>query len=277
MGNDLIEDHLDYLSAEGMSPNTIRDRARCLRALNQDMPHGWAFAIREQLTAWLAYQKWSPATRHTYHGHLAGAYAWLHQAGHRPDNPMSGIKAPRVPRQQQPAATDEQLAVALTAPEPLLTAVILAAYGGLRRFEITGLHREHVTEETITILVAKGGDTETVPCHPAIWEHIRNRPGGPLVDLTPEQLSGRALKWFRRRGLHAFGLHHFRRRYGKLIQREHGDIRVTQECLRHKSVTTTANHYTEVDESQRRAVVRALKWIGHLPDANRQVPPAQPA
>lgn len=280
------------LRAEGKSPATIRDRGRCLRRLHEDLPCGWVFACREQLVAWLGYEEWSPATRRAYTGHVLGGYAWLYEHGHISLNPALGIRRPRVPRKEIRIVSDDQLAIALTAPEPLLTAVMLANYQGLRRAEAAACRREDITEEVTTIRRAKGGETQTVPTHPAVWEHVKDRPRGPLVtgmdgeELTAEQLGALARRWFLRAGLTevtrdgrvlVVGLHHFRRRYGTLIQRLHRNIRITQECLRHKSVTTTADAYAKVTDDECRDAVRSLPWLKHRPDGGRPVPPAQSA
>lgn len=280
--SDFIEEHLVFLKCEGYSPNTIRDRRRCLKRLHADLPYGLAGACQEQLHAWLGYDGWTPATRYTYTGHVVEFCRWLVAAGYLAEDPSRGIRRPRVPVRPIRVATDHQLAVALTAPEPLRTAVILAAYGGLRRAEAAACRREHITEETITIMAAKGGDTQTVPTHAAVWEHVRDLLDGPVCpdrdgrEISPERLGAMALRWFRRQGWPGFGLHHFRRRYGTMIQRATGDIRITQECLRHRSLATTMI-YTQVSDTQRRRAIESLRWVEHRPGLNGPVPPAPEA
>lgn len=262
----LIETHLTAIAAEGASANTRKDRGRCLRRLHDDLPFGIAAATTEQIQAWLGYEKWSRWTRRTYANHLFGFYEWLTAEGYLPEDPTAGMASPKAPKCTPRPATDEQLAIALTAPEPLRTAVILAAYGGLRRSEIVGVDRDHVTEDVIYIPEAKGGSPQTVATHPLIWEHVRHRPRGPLiasegVRLTAEQLSGLALRWFRAHGLPAFGLHRFRHWYGTCIQREHHDLLITQQALRHASVVSTQG-YALVASQARDAAVRSLPWMG---------------
>ena len=67
------------------------------------------------------------------------------------------------------------------AVEPFRTFVLLAAALGLRCKEIAGLHREDVAPELVTIREAKGGDVETVPCHPAVWQRVKDMPAGPVA------------------------------------------------------------------------------------------------
>lgn len=261
----LIETHLTAIAAEGAAANTRKDRGRCLRRLHDDLPFGIAAATTEQIQSWLAYEKWSRWTRYTYANHLFAFYAWLTAEGYLPEDPTAGMASPKAPRCTPRPATDEQLAIALTAPEPLLTAVLLAAYGGLRRSEIVAVDRDHITEDVIYIPNAKGGNPQTVATHPIIWTHVQGRVGPLVVDtegtrLTADRLSGFALRWFRTHGLPGFGLHRFRHWYGTTIQREHHDLLITQQALRHASVVSTQG-YALVANHARDAAVRSLPVV----------------
>lgn len=277
---DLIEQHLQELQAEGASEDTVRSRGRCLRRLHDDLPFGIAYATREQIAEWLAYDRWSAWTRYTYAGHIFEFCRWAHAIGALPEDPTAGLRRPRQPASLPRPATDAEWALVLAAPEPILTAGLLAGLAGLRRKEIVGTAREHITKELIIIPRAKGGDPQTVPCHPAIWEHVRDRPPGPLLvdrrgrPMTREQLSATVSRWARSVGLNRWGLHRLRHRFGTEIQREYRDLRVTQECLRHRSVTST-QVYTQVTDQQRRAAITSLPWIGHRPGVGRPVPDAE--
>jgi integrase/recombinase XerD len=274
--SDLIERHLTAITAEGASTNTRKDRGRCLRRLHDDLPFGIAAASTEQIQAWLAYDQWSRWTRYTYAGHIFGFFDWLVANGYltADEDPTAGMARPKAPRCVPRPATEEQLATALTAPEPLLTAVILAAYAGMRRFEAAAADREHITEDLIFIPVAKGGAPQTVATHPVVWEHVKDRRRGPLlVDedghrLTPERLSGMALRWFRSQGLPGFGLHRFRHWYGTMIQREHHDLLITQQALRHSTVTSTQG-YALVSNRVRDDAIRSLPRVTPEPASNR--------
>src|SRR6185369_12557208 len=149
--NSLIEQHLALLKAEGKSPATIRDRGRCLRRLHDDMPGGIVYACREQLQAWLDYDPWSVKTKLTYRSHVAAFFGWLVAEEIIEEDPTLRLPRPKLPRSLPHWASDEQLALALTAPEPLRTAVVLANWAGLRRAEATAANREHITEELLLV------------------------------------------------------------------------------------------------------------------------------
>jgi len=177
---------------------------------------------------------------------------------------MDELDRPKAPRGQPRPVTDEQLAKLLGASEPLRTAFMLAAYSGLRRAEIARSRREHITEERILIPIAKGGDAQAVPTHPLLWAHVRDFPAGPLVPnsrgehFTLNALSQRVDYWMLTHGMKGVTLHKLRHWFGSVVQREYGDIRVTQELLRHVSIATT-QVYTAVATDAKRAA------IGHLP------------
>ena len=175
---------------------------------------------------------------------------------------MPDTAQPVLPR----PVTDAQLAKLLTAPEPLRTAFVLAAYAGLRRAEIARSRREHVTQDVLVVPVAKGGDAQALPTHPIVWAHVQHLPAGPLVadrdgsPLTLMALSKRVDYWTLRNGLHHVTLHRLRHWYGSTIQRLYGDIRVTQELLRHASVATT-QIYTAVASTAKRAAIGQLPRV----------------
>lgn len=268
--SDLLGQHIAVLEYEGARPSTIRGRRRCILRLHDDLPHGVLYATTEQLQAWLAYDRWDRWTRYTYYSHLAGFYAWLQSSGIRGDNPMEGIRRPKAPACVPRPASEDEIRLALGAPEPIRTAAMLAYYQGMRRSEITACCREHITEEVTVIPVAKGGEMQTVPTHPAVWEHVRDLPDGPVVTergrpVSPDRLSVLVRRWAQRAGIaqpgDRWGLHRLRHAFGTQVQRLGRDIRVTQECLRHRSIRST-QIYTQVTDEQRRAAIARLPWIG---------------
>ena len=280
--SDLLAQHIAVLEYEGARPSTIRGRRRCILRLHDDLPHGVLYATTEQLQAWLAYERWDRWTRYTYYSHLAGFYAWLQSIGVRPDNPMDGIRRPKAPDCIPRPATEEQVRAALAAPEPIRTAAMLAYYQGMRRSEITACCREHIGPEITLIPLAKGGQTQTVPTHPAVWEHVRDLPDGPVVTergrpVSPDRLNTIVRRWAQRAGIaqpgDRWGLHRLRHSFGTEIQRTTRDIRITQECLRHRSIRST-QIYTAVTDEQRRAAIAMLPRIEPRPGGVRPGPTA---
>jgi integrase len=262
--SELIQEYLTALRTEGdLAETTINDRARVLLRLHDDLPYGIAAGCREQIQAWLGHTAWSRWTRRTYANHIIAFGVWL--GLHGCDDPARGLRRPRAPR---PTAKQvpREAEILLFAGEPVRTAAHLARYQGLRRAETVGCHRNHITEDTTLIVDAKGGDPQTIPTHPAVWELIRDRPAGPLLvdehgPLTLMRLSRMVRRHYRQAGLPGLGLHDLRRLYGLEVYRlTAGDIRVTQEALRHATVATTML-YTAVADQRRVDAVRGLPRV----------------
>ncbi len=279
MSDDMVEDHLRYMEGKGKSPQQIEIRACVLRQLNRWLPYGLAFAATEQIEAWYAHlrrQGKARATLTIYPYHVNCFYAWATANGYLDGDPAVAIKRPRCPRGLPRPVTEELVARALELPEPARTAVILAGFGGLRASEVARCWREHITQEMILIPVAKGGDPATVPTHPYVWQELHDRPGGPLiVNRRGGEVSGHWVTDHIREALIRAGLrfdergqrvtlHRWRHRFGTLIQTEQGDLRLTQECMRHASIASTII-YTLVTPGRRTAAVASLPVPGEGP------------
>jgi site-specific recombinase XerD len=128
----------------------------------------------------------------------------------------------------------------------------------------------------ILIPIAKGGDPATVPCHPFVWQELAERPPGPLIvngkgqmvnghwvtDHIRDALTKAGLR-YDERGQRVV-LHRMRHRFGTVIQAEQGDLRLTQECMRHRSIASTTI-YTLVTPGRRAAAVASLPVPGEGP------------
>src|SRR4029077_18761051 len=264
MSDELVDLHLAHLKhrSRPCADATIGVRRVVLELLHRWLPYGLVLAATEQIEAWesdLRTRGMSDKTIATYDYHARQFYAWVAE-GFPVENPMAAMERPRTPRCLPKPVTEDELSMLLDLDEPLLTAVILAAFEGLRREEITKCRREHITEKIVTVPEGKGGKVGTVPTHPFVWEHVRRRADGLLV----AQLSGRRYqpnhlsKQFRAvcdaLGLPDVHLHRLRHRFGTVIQEAFHDLRLTQECMRHESVNSTMG-YTLVTSGRRAEAV----------------------
>jgi integrase len=259
----LIELHLTYLRAAGMSANTIDDRRRLLIHADRALPLGVDTAAPDELVAYLANPDWSPATLATYFRHFAGFYRWA-TAGPDPwisFDPCAGLAKPRTPDSVPNPVTDEQLTTALQrSPANWATSITLAAYAGLRAGEIQRLKREHVNADYITIWHGKGNRTTAVPTHPEIWCVIEPcKPGLLVVGQRGMQMrfSRDQARYFRGIGLPGVHMHMFRHWFGTMLLRTGTDIRTVQTLMRHRSLQTTQGYLAVADE-RRVAAVAAL-------------------
>lgn len=259
----LIPAYVEHLRAGDKSERTVTERREVLQRLHNDLPFGLGFAATEQLEAWLGQPGWSRWTRITYAKHIRAFYRWATRMEYLDGDPAAELPRPKAPRLVPKPVTDVELAAALHSPEPWYTAIVLAAYAGLRAEEIGRAQREHVNEDLLYVPNGKGGEPGVVATHPFLWETVGERPAGALVlDRFGRPVTGRWLSINARAHFDALGmpdvhLHRFRHWFGSKIQAEYHDLRVTQECLRHASVTSTQG-YTMVTGKQRAAAVSML-------------------
>lgn len=261
----LLPLHIAHLRAAGYSKNTREDREHLLIRADRALPYGIDQPTCTELEDFLSFDGWSQWTRCTYYGHIAGFYEWA-SSGRDPHlefNPAAELVRPKSPEADPDPCTDDELAAALErSPAFWQLAIILGAYAGLRSGEISRLHREHVTEDHITVLHGKGDRSAKLPAHPEIWSRVKDMPAGPLFPKKDDipgcaDLTDRQRRHFNRIGLPQIHLHMFRHWYACMLLRQGVNIRTVQTLMRHKSLQTTAAYLLVVDE-QRRLAIRTL-------------------
>lgn len=259
----LLDEFAAWSRAAGHSSRTIDDRSRTIRQITAELGDLRSVAA-QALTGWLGRDGLKPWTRATYRNTVRAFFTFMAEYGHRTDNPAARLRRPRVPASLPNPVTDAELAFLLAcSPEPWRTIILLGAYAGLRVSEIAGLDRVDITEETILIRRGKGGTPALVPTHPRIWAHVKDRPSGPVVrtprgqTLTGQSMTCRAREYFDSVGLPDVHLHMLRHWFGSSVQRRQGDIRVTQELMRHASIASTVI-YTQVTTAAKVSAIMAL-------------------
>lgn len=257
MWNAELDAYVLHLRAAGMSPATIRLKRQHLeRALTWfDAPSPWAVTL-DQMTEYLAVHDWAPESRKSVRSSLRGFYRWAEDVGHVADDPSR--KLPRVPVPQRlphPAPTTVFDRALDEADSRTLLMLQLAAYAGLRRAEIAGLHTDDVIGDTIRVR-GKGGKVREVPAHAALVDALSSVPRGfvfPGNDnghLSPDRV-GRIMAKVLGNGWTAHSLRH---RFATRAYAAERDLLTVQQLLGHSSVATT-QRYTQVpDDALRRAV-----------------------
>jgi integrase len=164
--------------------------------------------------------------------------------------------------------------------EPFHTMVLVAACLGLRASEIMGLQWQDFNWEDLTVFIRRGvvngrsGDTKTeasqksLPIDPRLarslqellkrnlhiepqdWVFANNggRPRGQQ-NILQRHLRPAAL----RAGIGRIGWHTFRHSYSTMLRGAGADIKVQQELLRHSTIQSTLNTYTQAISEQKRA------------------------
>ena len=160
------------------------------------------------------------------------------------------------------------------------TMVLVAACLGLRASEIMGLQWQDFNWEDLTVYIRRGvvngrsGDTKTeasqksLPIDPRLarslqelWKRtfhrspqdwvFANKAGRPRgqQNILHRHLRPAAL----RAGIGKIGWHTFRHSYSTMLRGAGTDIKVQQELLRHSTIQSTLNTYTQAISEQKRA------------------------
>lgn len=271
--NELIALHVAALRARGFSKRTVADARDFLVRLDEALKIGVRATSRSEIEAFLGNEKWSDATRETYHGHAARFYDWATE----PDvdlidyNPMANMKRPQTPKgKPRPLSAHEVEIVLNRSVQPYQLCALIVLETGLRCCEVAGLRKEDIGEDDVYVRKAKGGGSATVPGRPAMLiEAIRDLPDGLLVESVggiadPRWISIRSAVYFRRSlGLPGVSLHRLRHTYAKRLRDAGHDLFVVQRQLRHKSVQSTQIYAGATDEECRQAV-RGLATLPYL-------------
>jgi len=254
----MIAAYLEHLRRAGRSPDTIALRRSILTRLNAHLPYGLGAAADDELAGWIYDERRGINSRATYLTGVRSFYRWAVKARWITVDPTIDLESIRTTRGIARPCTDEQLRIILTKPPARIrTWATIAAYQGLRACEISGLDREHVTQQRLIVVRGKGGAPRVHDTDPYVWEAVRDLPPGPVARLadgerraSADYVSSRSNAWYRRVGVDVT-IHQLRHWLGCNVQEKYRDARVTQEILGHASLNATSI-YTRATLTQQR-------------------------
>ena len=268
-------------------------------ALNRWIRPHWGDSLLEQVTP-LAVEQWlralllAPKTKVNLRSvfHLLYTHALRWSLTDR--NPIALVRQsggrrsiPRVLTAQETKLLLVQLV------EPYRTMVLVAACLGLRASEIMGLQWGDFNWDSLTVLIRRGvvngrcGDTKTEASRKALpvdsrlaealleWRKqtsytapedwvFASRVGRPRSQQNNLQRHLRPAAL--RAGIGKIGWHTFRHSYSTMLRSAGTDIKVQQELLRHSTVQSTLNVYTQAISDHKRAANSAV--VGMVFDQN---------
>lgn len=256
-GNELLGRFAVAQQRRGLRDSTISDRERLLiRFFRHVDPYE---ATADDVEQWLDGCHLTNKSRATYLSNLGPFFAWMVADGERDDNPVDKIARPRLPRMLPRPAPAYDLDVALERAGPRMRCwLLLAAYEGLRCFEIAALCREDVLDgqepPLLRLSDAKGGHQRVLPLNPLVLDALRaygmpNR--GPLFRFTQRrkqglQITAHAVSDYindhLRRCQAASTAHQFRHQFGSACYRETRDVFLVQTLMGHADPRSTAGY-----------------------------------
>lgn len=260
----------DYQRAQGLSPNTIRNRASILGAVHL---HTGALVDADTFTLrrYIGRDDITAGTRRTIRGALAAYYAFLVAEGLRADDPTLRIPAVTAPKGKPRPFTPEQVDAMLAsgAYRKTRAMILLGYYQGFRVSQIARVHGRDIDRLSGTILtVGKGNKEARLPLQPVIADLALEMPpddwwfparGGRTGHIHGASVTDRITRAKVRAGITDPKLtpHSLRHAFGTDLVEADVDIRVVQELMMHESLATT-QVYTGVSERRKRAGIQTL-------------------
>lgn len=265
-----LEDFILWQRAQRLSPITVAERSRVLRAFHTETEVQPLSATALDIMGWVADHDdiWSESTAATYHSYLAAWFKWAQLVDRRADNPMVKLGTPRVPERDPRPLADSEVIVLLQARMKRRThaMILLALLAGLRVHEIAKVRGEDVDHAARVLWVkGKGRKLKSVPLHPMLAELASTMPAAgwwfPRYDLPAEHVHRKSVsdvigRTMRRAGVRGTP-HALRHWYASTLLDDGADIRVVQELMRHKSIAST-QLYTAVPDHRRREAIARL-------------------
>ena len=262
--NTAITEWERWMRAARQPDTTIKLRTYQVRRLARKHPDTspWNLTLAD-LAGWLAsHYQWKPNTMRGYRGALCAFYSWAKRAGHVEHSPAALLPPVHVPRSKARPTPDIVLRQALAAGgERERLMVMLGAYEGLRRGEVSRVHTRDVEPDSdgwALRVTGKGGHVRRVPLQPALALALRSLPPGfafpGQIDghLSPEYV-GKLVSRLMPTG---WTMHTLRHRFATRAYAHDRDIVTLQELLGHASIATT-RIYTEAPTGALRAAVMA--------------------
>jgi integrase len=257
-----------------------------LSALNQWIGPRWGDCLLEEVKPvpveqWLRSLQLAPKSKVHIRSLLHLLYQYARRWELTDTNPIELVRQKGGRRRIPRVLTAEQIRLVLEQlSQPYRTMVLIAACLGLRVSEIIGLQWRDFDWENLTVMVQRSlvhgrvGDTKTEASFRPL--PVDTRLMAPLQELRRRGFYGGPADWvfandagrprwqesiLRRRlqpaavraGVGKIGWHTFRHTYSTMLRSIGTDIKVQQELLRHSTIQSTMNVYTQAVSEQKRA------------------------
>jgi integrase/recombinase XerD len=274
---DCIDAWVTRLKSERRSERTIDMYRYLAEQFLREYPDPTRLEVQQYLTERLDSGR-SPAFVENVRKALASLFKFLHEEGLAPGNPVSGLKAIRVPYSERKLPSIEDIEAVLGVSftrrknaDKMRTMVVLLMTTGLRLSEALGLKKDGIDfsakEMTVT---GKGGKQRVVPLltvtADTLSAYIRKYPSDSLFVFPGKTRTGHAEihnaeKTLRhaciRAGVRPFTPHQLRHFYATEMLRNGAKLEVVGRILGHSGIGVTADIYRHVrTEEMHEAVER---------------------
>lgn len=269
MRHDDLTAWTEWQRAGGRSERTIRNRTGQIRIMCRvagvDDP---AAVTSRDIIRWLA-QATDPSTRYTYYATMRAWCRWLIEQGLREDDPIPKVPTPKCPRGMPRPVAWSVIEKVLVNPTSVraYSFTVLATFAGLRCCEIARVQGRDVDlERNWLFIIGKGNSQGGVPLHPMVRRlaHGMEPDTWWFPSVKGGHVSAKAVSRTVSAAFDAVGssatAHNCRHTYATQVLHNCHDVLITQQALRHRSLTST-QVYAGFDSNELRAAVNALPWI----------------
>ena len=270
MGERTIADYNEYLTGQGLGPDTRRNYRRWVRDAES-----WLQEHHHALLAWATptqlndYAETIPYT-HSSRGQAVAALRHYWEWKERDRPPVKAIRVPPAPemvcRAVEPDQARDLVKVAL-GWWPEGTAVLFGLYLALRRTEIATAEWDRFTDDFGWYRVTgKYGKTATLPVHATLRAELAGGgtgwvfPGRFAGHVSPATIWDWSKKVATAAGIESFTTHQLRHTSLATANDMLGDLRAVQTFGRHSKPSTTAG-YTRTTRTRLREVSDSLNYL----------------
>lgn len=248
--DDVLAAFFAHQRLRAFSEETIQRRESSLRRFATMLrPRHLFEAEVVDIETWLG--KWANAnTRYSYHCDLRALYKWAVRRKLTTYNPTDEIDAPRRPRALPKPISDHDVHRLLDSTTgPARRATMLAAYAGLRVFEIAKADARDLHGGHLVVRGGKGQKDRAIPLSPELEAELCGLPDGPLVGGDSDsvyRLIGSAMRRLKICGTP----HQLRHSFGTAAAAStNGNLMIVAELMGHSNIETTRGYVRMVAHS----------------------------
>lgn len=253
--------------AANLAETTISERVRQVRTVSRQLDRGMFHLTEDDIARYLAQPHFGAGTRRTYAQSLRAWHLHLQRQGLRDDNPMLGMRSPKMAKHQARPIVNAHIEKLLQVRMHTRTRgmILLGAYAGMRAHEIAKVRTEDFdTDAGVVKILGKGDKLRFVPIHGQVDDFLRYRAPsrgwwfpfkGQLISTKPIHAkgAGKVIKDAMCRAGVPGTAHSLRRWFATTMSEEGVDVRVIQELLGHESLATTQQYLyvsrTRIDDA----------------------------
>lgn len=257
-----VERWVDWLEVTGRSAQTIRTRWYQLCQFSREVDKSIPDVTEDDLVVCLS--RLGDESRRGMRSCVAVFYDWCVRGGLAATNPAAGIPAIRVRLPQGMICPEEAVVRGLGSPdEDTRIAVMLGAFCGLRRIEMTRIRKSDLRETPggmIVMIHGKGNKNRVLPVPAVLASALDERPDGWLFPGSVDGHCGVDYVAKRIKKATGYPSHALRRRFATVAYYRSGcNILLVSRLLGHENVATTMRYIGLVNSDARNAVEAAVR------------------